>query len=86
MRIERIACGSVNCFIVEDGDDAILVDTGRLGYRDKVDKACEQVNLSLIVLTHGHIDHVQNAQYYQKNIMFQLQYINWIMHSQKTTF
>lgn len=66
MRIERIACGSVNCFIVEDGDDAILVDTGTLRYRDKVDKACEQVNLSLIVLTHGHIDHVQNAQYLSK--------------------
>jgi glyoxylase-like metal-dependent hydrolase (beta-lactamase superfamily II) len=64
--VERIACGHVNCFVVQDGDDAILVDTGTVKFRDKVEKACEQVNLSLIVLTHGHWDQVQNAQYLSK--------------------
>ncbi len=66
VKIERIACGSVNCFLIKDGDDAVLVDTGTLRYREKVDNACAKVNLSLIVLTHGHIDHVQNAQYLSK--------------------
>ena len=61
MTVKRIACGNVNCFLIQDGDDAVLVDTGTLAFRDKVDKECEGVNLSLIVLTHGHVDHCQNA-------------------------
>lgn len=63
MAIRRIICGNVNCFLIQDGDDAVLVDTGTLKYRDKVDNACQNVNLSLIVLTHGHSSHTQNAQY-----------------------
>lgn len=66
MTVKRIACGSVNCFLVQDDDDAILVDTGTLRYRDKIEKECENVNISLIVLTHGHMDHVQNARYFAK--------------------
>lgn len=64
--VRRIPCGSVNCFLIIDGDDAVLVDTGTLPYKDKVDAECSKVNLSLIVLTHGHIDHTQNAQYLSK--------------------
>lgn len=66
MNIERIACGKVNCFLLVDGEDAILVDTGTPAFREKVDKECEKVKLSLIVLTHGHIDHTGNAQYLSK--------------------
>ena len=66
LEIKRIVCGSVNCFLIQDGDDAVLVDTGTLRYRDKVDYECRKVNLSLIVLTHGHIAHIQNAQYLSK--------------------
>lgn len=66
VEIKRIACGNVNCFLIQDGDDAVLVDTGTRKFRDKVDSECEKVNLSLIVLTHGHWDHVQNAQYLSK--------------------
>ncbi|MBR3772304.1 MAG: MBL fold metallo-hydrolase [Clostridium sp.] len=64
--VKRIRCGAVNCFLIVDGDDAVLVDTGTLPYKDKVDEECSKVNLSLIVLTHGHIDHTQNAQYLSK--------------------
>lgn len=66
MTVKRISCGSVNCFLIQDGDDAVLVDTGTLQFRDKVEKECGDVNLSLIVLTHGHVDHVQNALYLSK--------------------
>lgn len=66
MTIKRIICGNVNCFLVQDGDDAILVDTGTVKYRAKVDDECQKVHLSLIVLTHGHSRHIQNAQYLAK--------------------
>jgi len=60
-KISTITCGSGNCFCVEDGGNAILIDTSRTPYRDKILTACKDKNIRLIVLTHGHIDHIQNA-------------------------
>ena len=64
--IQQIRCGSVNCFLVKSGSAAILVDTGREAYREKILRICTADNeapVRLIVLTHGHVDHVQNAAF-----------------------
>ena len=61
--IHRISVGNVNCYIVVDKDKAILIDTGRKKYREKILEKCKEFNVSLIVLTHGHMDHCQNAAY-----------------------
>lgn len=61
--IHRISAGNVNCYIVADKDKAILIDTGRKKYREKILEKCKEFNVSLIVLTHGHMDHCQNAAY-----------------------
>ena len=61
--IHRISAGNVNCYIVVDKDKAILIDTGRKKYREKILEKCKEFNVSLIVLTHGHMDHCQNAAY-----------------------
>lgn len=61
--IHRISCGNVNCYIVSDGNSAILVDTGTEHYKNKVLKACKAYPIRLIVLTHGHMDHCQNAAF-----------------------
>ena len=61
--IERIPCGYMNCFLVSEGEDTILVDTALTKYRETILKSCQRRNIRLIVLTHGHIDHVQNAAY-----------------------
>ncbi|MCI9127853.1 MAG: MBL fold metallo-hydrolase [Eubacterium sp.] len=63
MEIQRICCGNVNCYIVSNGKDAILVDTGQEEYCQKVLNACKIFHMHLLVLTHGHIDHVQNAAF-----------------------
>lgn len=63
VKIHRIAGGNVNCYIVADNDKAILIDTGRKKYRDKILKKCREFHVGLIVLTHGHMDHCQNAAY-----------------------
>lgn len=63
VKIHRIAGGNVNCYIVADNDKAILIDTGRKKYRDKILQKCKEFHVSLIVLTHGHMDHCQNAAY-----------------------
>lgn len=63
VNIHRISSGNVNCYIVVDRDKAILIDTGRKKYREKILDKCKEYHVSLIVLTHGHMDHCQNAAY-----------------------
>lgn len=62
-KIERIKCGNGNCYIVSDGENAILVDTSLTKYKDKILAACKPYKIRLLVLTHGHIDHIQNAAF-----------------------
>ena len=67
-KIERIKCGNGNVYLVYDGDNAILVDTCREQFRDVILERCKTKNIRLIVLTHGHVDHVQNAAYLSKEL------------------
>lgn len=62
-RITRIRCGNVNAFLISRGENAVLVDTGQKKYRQKVLDACRPYKIQLLVLTHGHIDHVENAAF-----------------------
>lgn len=59
--VHRIKCGNGNCYIIENGTCGILVDTGKREFADKVVEACEKHNVKLIVLTHAHFDHAENA-------------------------
>jgi len=63
MEIKRIQVGSGNCYLVSNGRDAVLVDTARTAGREKILDACRGYRVTLLVLTHGHVDHVQNAAY-----------------------
>ena len=49
--------------IVADNDKAILIDTDRKKYCEKILERCKKFHVSLIVFTHGHMDHCQNATY-----------------------
>ena len=61
--VHRIVSGNVNCYIVTNKDKAILIDTGRKKYREKILEKCKEYHVNLIILTHGHMDHCQNAAY-----------------------
>jgi glyoxylase-like metal-dependent hydrolase (beta-lactamase superfamily II) len=61
--VRRICCGNGNCYLISNGKNAILVDTGREKYRQKILDACKPYNVRLLVLTHGHVDHIQNAAF-----------------------
>ena len=56
-----IKCKTDNCYLVSDGKDAFLVDTGSAVSYDKVLEECSKYNMKLIVLTHTHFDHAENA-------------------------
>lgn len=59
--IHRIKCGNGNCYIIENGTSGILVDTGKREYFNQVAEACRSHHVKLIVLTHAHFDHAENA-------------------------
>lgn len=59
--VHRIKCGSVNCYIVENGGAGVLVDTGKREFAGRVLAACRAHSVRLIVLTHAHFDHAENA-------------------------
>lgn len=59
--IHRIKCGNVNCYIIENGTNGILVDTGKKEFIGKVVESCKSYNVKLIILTHAHYDHAENA-------------------------
>ncbi|GKX68167.1 MBL fold metallo-hydrolase [Inconstantimicrobium mannanitabidum] len=65
--ITQIKAGS-NCYLVSQEDSSILIDTGLKGNEKKILEACQGKNVKLIVLTHGHIDHIQNAAYLAKQL------------------
>lgn len=68
VNIQRIKCGNGNCYIIEENGKAVLVDTAGSKHRDKILSACRKVNIQLIVLTHTHIDHCQNAAFLSKEL------------------
>lgn len=67
-QIQRIICGNVNCYLISNGERAILVDTGREKHRQKVLNSCTPYQVQLLVLTHGHMDHAQNAAFLSREL------------------
>lgn len=59
--IHRIKCGNGNCYIIENGSNGILVDTGKREFVNQVIEKCKIYHVKLIVLTHAHFDHAENA-------------------------
>ena len=66
-----IKLGFVNCYLVRNGDDFILIDTGFRRKRkdlehELVEAGCNPENLKLIILTHQDFDHTGNAAFLSK--------------------
>ena len=59
--ITKIKCKTDNCYLISEGRNAILVDTGSSQCLDLVIAECDKYDLKLIVLTHVHFDHAENA-------------------------
>lgn len=62
-QIIRIPCGNVNSYIIKEDNYGVLVDTAGKGYGNKILKACMGIKINLIILTHGHIDHIYNTHF-----------------------
>lgn len=61
--IKRLNLGMVNSYLIQGDNGSILVDTGFINSRNKLMSMLKNVDLKLIILTHGHGDHIANARY-----------------------
>lgn len=61
IEVKQIKCKTDNCYIVSDNGKAILVDTASGEGYETVLAECEKYDMQLIVLTHVHFDHAENA-------------------------
>ena len=57
----RLKGGTDNCYIITDGKNAMLADTSSGGSLKMVMDACSKYDMKLVVLTHPHFDHAENA-------------------------
>ena len=60
-QVIRIKCGTGNCYLVAEGKNAVLVDTGSKENLNDVIAVCDKYDIKLILLTHTHFDHAENA-------------------------
>ncbi len=66
MEIKRIFVGALhtNCYVVSCGDEACVVDPG--GDEEKILAKISGLNVTKILLTHGHFDHIMAADAVRK--------------------
>lgn len=69
--IRTINLGGVNCYLLKEESGYILIDTGFSSKLAFLEKELERAgvrpgNLSLILLTHGDSDHVDNSAYFRE--------------------
>ncbi|WP_230326914.1 MBL fold metallo-hydrolase [Longicatena caecimuris] len=70
MMIDTIKSGNTNCYLINTRERTILIDTGTAAdsrFIKKLEEKINPYNIDLVILTHGHYDHVGNAHILQKN-------------------
>ena len=64
--VNMITCGFGNCYVVRGKHGDILIDTCTKEYRNEIETWLHNYDIKMIVLTHGHNDHIGNAAYFSK--------------------
>ena len=52
-----------NVYVIKGKDGDILIDTGFIGMKRRLQRFLDKFDIKLIILTHAHVDHSWNAKY-----------------------
>jgi hydroxyacylglutathione hydrolase len=71
VEVKTLKLGGVNCYLANCETRFVLIDTAYVAVRSMLVRAlrshgCVPGNLSLVVITHGDVDHVGNAAFLQR--------------------
>lgn len=66
--VKQIRSNVSNSYLICGKEKSILVDTMTKGSAEKLYEQIKSKNVSLIVLTHGHTDHISGAAYLSKKL------------------
>lgn len=61
-----INCLNTNCYVIRGSGGDVLIDTGCEKYRNEIETWLMNYSIKLIILTHGHNDHIGNAKYFSR--------------------
>ena len=65
--VKTLRCGFFsNCFLLSGDGGSILIDSGNVGNGNSLYERLKDENVRLIILTHGHFDHVGSAKFLSK--------------------
>lgn len=59
--IRRVSCGIVNCYLLSGESGSVLIDAGNPNCGKMILRKLGDIKVSLILLTHGHSDHIGSA-------------------------
>ena len=66
--LERIQLGFVNTYLLRGDRHSVLVDAGTFAQRERLLQAVRDARVSLILLTHGHMDHAGGAAWLSRQL------------------
>lgn len=55
--------GYFNLHVIKGENGDILIDTGFIFMKNKIKRWLSKFNIKMVILTHGHVDHIWNANY-----------------------
>lgn len=67
-QIIPLPASGAHAYLLQGGQGSILVDTGTEKLAEQTLLACHHKRVRLILLTHGHFDHCQNAAYFAEEL------------------
>ena len=55
--------GYFNLHVIKGEDGDVLIDTGFIFMKNKIKRWLSKFDIKMVILTHGHVDHIWNANY-----------------------
>lgn len=74
-----------NSYVISNGDEAIVVDPG-LNFKENAQKINSRYHVKAVLLTHGHLDHIDGARYFNCPIYIGLSDAEFFHNSEESLY